>query len=202
MLTSRPMRLFLTLIFLAISGFVGCSAGTYVWVQDLPQSPAATPGDYLINTGDTVGIRVLGNDTMTTRAKVRTDGRVAIPILGDVEVRGKRPSAVRAELEARLKEYLNAPSVTVNVEEFQPVQVSVLGEVGHPGVYTIDPTASVATVLAAAGSLTEFADRDRIFVLRSSPSQQRIRFTWEGISRGDTASARFSLRPGDVIVVE
>lgn len=199
MLTSRLMRLFLAVISFVISG---CSAGQYVWVHDVPQTAAAAPGDYLINTGDTVGIRVLGNETMTTRAKVRTDGRVAIPILGDVEVRGKRPSSVRAELEARLKEYLNAPSVTVNIEEFQPVQVSVLGEVGHPGVFTIDPTAGVATVLASAGGLTEFASRDMIFVLRGQPTPQRIRFTWDCVSRGDPSCAKFALRPGDVVVVE
>lgn len=193
--------------FLVTSVCVGCSAGSFVWVKDLPKESASASTEYLINTGDTVSVRVLGaggsvQEAMSTRAKVRTDGRIAMPMLGDVEVRGKRPSAVRLEIEARLKEYLNGPSVTVNIDEFQPLTISVLGEVAHPGTFTIDPTqASVATLLANAGGLTEYADRDRIFVLRGAPSNQRIRFTWEAVSR-DPVATHFTLRPGDVVVVE
>jgi len=183
--------------------FTACGAGNYVWVHDLPKESAAISGEYLINTGDTVSVRVLGNEAMATRAKVRTDGRIAMPILGDIDVRGKRPSALRAELEARLREYLKEPSVTVNIDEFQPMQISVMGEVARPGTFVVDPMqASVASLLANAGGLTEFATRDRIFVIRNGPSAQRVRFTWDTISRGDATARAFLLRPGDVIVVE
>lgn len=197
------MRLFPFFCVLAIfSGGFGCSAGHYVWVHDLPKETAAVTGEYLINTGDTVSIRVLGNDSMTTRAKVRTDGRIAMPILGDVDVRGKKPSALKLEIEARLRDYLKEPSVTVNIDEFQPMSISVLGEVSHPGTFTVDPTqASVAQLLATAGGLTEFASRDRIFLLRGGQQSQRLRFTWDEVSR-DPMLGHFALRPGDVVVVE
>jgi polysaccharide export outer membrane protein len=181
----------------------GCAgAGNYVWVQDLAREPNASPGDYLINVADTVSVKVLNNEAMSTRAKVRSDGRIAVPILGEIDARGKRPSALRAELEARLKEYLNTPSVTVNVEEFAPMTISVLGEVPRPGTFNVDPSATVAQVLANAGGLTEYADRDRIFVVRTQPTRQRVRFTWEAISRGDLPTTGFALRPGDIVVVE
>ena len=64
---------------------------------------------YLISTGDTVNIRVFEQDAMSSRVKVRADGKVALPFLGDTEVRGKRPSDVARELESKLKEYMVTP---------------------------------------------------------------------------------------------
>jgi len=191
-----------TLLFLAATVSACGASGSYVWVQDLPKEPAASAGDYLINVGDTVSVKVLNNEPMSTKAKVRSDGRIALPVLGEVDARGKRPSSLRGELEARLKEYLNTPSVTVNVEEFAPMTISVLGEVARPGAFNVDPSATLAQVLATAGGLTEFADRDRIFVVRSQPAPQRVRFTWEGLTRNGAGVATFALRPGDVVVVE
>jgi polysaccharide export outer membrane protein len=178
--------------------------GAFVWVNELPREQVARAGgDYLIRDGDTVNIRVFGQEGLSARAKVRSDGRLSIPALGDIDVRGKRPSALKAELEGRLKDYVNAPSVTVSVEEFQPIVVSVLGEVSKVGTYPVDPRASVAQVLATAGGLTDFATRDRIFVVRAvTPQAIRVRFTYDDISRGEPSSASFTLRDGDLLVVE
>ncbi len=183
-------------------GAVACGpSGKYVWVKDLPPT-ADFSGEYLIATGDVISVRVVNQDSMSTKARVRNDGRIALPLLGDVEVRGKKPSAVRAELEARLKEYIVAPSVTVNVEEVAPVTVSVLGEVTHPGVIQMDGSGGVAQALAAAGGLTDYASRDRIFVVRPGGKPPRVRFTFDELSGADPAAVRFLLRRGDVIVVE
>jgi polysaccharide export outer membrane protein len=176
-------------------------------VQDLPNTgadaSAVAVGDaYLINTGDIINIRVFEQDAISSRVKVRTDGKVALPFLGDTEVRGKRPVDVAHELEVRLKEFIVSPKVTVNVDEFQPITVSVLGEVSHPGSYPLDPSnAGVMQALAGAGGLTEFADHDRIFVLRKTPAR-RIRFTFDALADNDPRAATFALQGGDVIVVE
>src|SRR5262249_1480987 len=129
-------------------------------------------------------------------------GRIAMPVLGDIEVDGKQPSAIKRELEARLKDYVNVPSVTVTVEEFQPIVVSVLGEVAHAGSFPLDPRASIAQALASAGGLTEYASRSSIFVVRSAPRAIRVRFTYDDITRGTPASSGFILHEGDLIVVE
>ena len=191
------------LSFIAVSLALSACAGPgrFVWAKDLP--PSTTPHEYLIGAGDMISIRVVNQDSMSTHARVRADGRIALPLLGDVEVRGKTPSSLRAELEARLKEYIVAPSVTVNVEEVAPVLVSVLGEVTHPGVVKLDPNASVAEALAGAGGLTDYADRDRIFVVRRADKNPlRVRFTFDELEGGDPAAVRFGLRRGDVVVVE
>jgi polysaccharide export outer membrane protein len=205
------MRLLLatTLILTACSG-----AGSFVWASQLSSEPTSRGSDqgFVLRDGDVVSIRVFNQEALSTRAKIRSDGRIAMPVLGDIEVRGRRPTALKGELEARLKDYVNAPSVTVTVEEFQPITVSVLGEVTKAGSYPLDPRATVAQVLASAGGLTDFANKDRIFVVRAprpgaSPpgptrSPLRVRFTYEEVSRGDAASAGFALQDGDLVVVE
>jgi polysaccharide biosynthesis/export protein len=192
------------IVVLGVLAAAGCGpSGSYVWVSELPREYAIRPGgDYLIGDGDTVNVRVFNQEALSTRAKVRSDGRLAMPALGDVEVRGKRPSALKAELEARLKDYVNAPSVTVTVEEFQPIVVAVLGEVAHPGSFPVDPRASVAHVLATAGGLTDYASRDRIFVIRTAPRPMRVRFTYAELAQGSPAAAGFAMHGGDLMVVE
>ncbi len=183
----------------------GCSGpGSYVWVSDLPSSElgGGPAGEYLIRDGDLVSVRVFNQEPLSTHAKVRADGRIAMPVIGDVEARGKRPSALKNELEARLKDYVNTPSVTVTVEESQPISVSVLGEVTRVGTYPLDPRATVAQALAAAGGVTDYASLDRIFVVRTHPRPLRVRFTYENVTRGDTASASFLLLNGDLVIVE
>jgi polysaccharide export outer membrane protein len=124
-----------------------------------------------------------------------------MPFLGDVEVRGKAPAQLSTELAARFKEYVNSPFVTVTLEEPHPTTVSVLGEVSHPGVYTVEGAAGVLQALAAAGGLTEYAGHDSIFVVRRS-SASRIRFSIASLSEGTSRSAGFRLQAGDAVMVE
>jgi polysaccharide export outer membrane protein len=183
----------------------GCAGpGNFVWVNDLPAAATApsSDSDYVIRDGDLVNIKVLTQEPLSTRARVRSDGRIAMPAIGDIEVRGKRPSAVKAEIEPRLKDYVNAANVTVTVEEFQPITVNVLGEVTRPGSYPFDPRATLAQVLATAGGLNDYASRDSIFLVRATPQPMRVRFTWEDVTRGEPRSTTFPLRHGDLVVVE
>jgi len=202
MLALKTFRM-LTVALLGLA--LACAGpGQYVWVNELPAEYLARNPDqsYVIRDGDTLNIRVFNQEALSTKAKVRSDGRMAMPALGDIDVRGKHPAALKAELEGRLKDYVNAPSVTVTVEEFQPIVVSVLGEVVKAGSFPLDPRATLAQVLASAGGLTEFASRDSIYVVRAGPPAMRVRFTYEDVSRGSPSSVGFVLHDGDLVVVE
>jgi polysaccharide export outer membrane protein len=189
------------LCFATIGVLASCSAGEYVWFNELPQAQA-TPPDFLIDTGDVLDVRVLAHEDMSVlKQKVRADGRISIPIVGDVEVRGKRPSALRAELEARLKDYFVSPSVTISVDG-APMTIPCLGEVGKPGTYPLEPGAGLARALAAAGGLTDYANRSRVFVIRQKPTPMRIRFNYAWVLRNEDHAASFPLRPGDLVVAE
>jgi polysaccharide biosynthesis/export protein len=179
----------------------GCgSTGPFVWAKDLPRDEADS-ATYVIVPGDVVSVRVYNQDALTTKVKVRSDGRISMPFLSDVNVQGKAPAVVAKEIEGGLKSFINTPNVTVTVDEFQPTTVSVLGEVTHPGTITIERNAGVLQALATAGGLTENASKDGIYVLRESPVPRRIRFTYESLTRAPPVGA-FRLRSGDVVVVE
>jgi polysaccharide export outer membrane protein len=195
----------LRFVYLLFAILVSCAtSGNYVWVQELPPSAPVSPRDehYLINVGDTLAVRVFEQEAMSSKVKVRADGRVALPIIGEFEVRGKRPFDVARELEGKLKEFVVAPKITINIEKFAPLHVAVLGEVTHPGTYPLEPAAGVLQALASAGGFTEYASKDRIFVLRKTPALKRVRFTFDALSRNEPRAAMFALQTGDVVVVE
>ncbi len=185
----------------AVSG--GCSgSGQYVWFEQLPQSKLAAGNEYVIDVGDVVNIRVLGHDEMTLRERVRSDGRLALLLIGEVVAAGKRPGALRAELEGRLKDFIVTPSVAVNVDEAQPTTVLLLGEVSRPGGYPLEHDLRLAHAIALGGGLTDFASRSSIYVVREQPEPLRIRFTYEAITRNVGRAGEFQLHAGDVVEVE
>jgi polysaccharide export outer membrane protein len=198
---ASPERLFWLAMMLTGAG-AGCggSAGTYVWSTQLPPDERG-PNEYVIAAGDVLSVRVYGQEGMSTHAKVRSDGKISVPFIGDVGVLGKQPGVVAKEMEGSLKSFITTPNVTVSVDEFQPITVSIIGEVAHPGTIAIDRSTSLLQALANAGGLTENASRDDIYVLRSAPVPRRIRFTYELLTRNPPTST-FRLRAGDVVVVE
>ena len=180
------------------------STGPYVWYHDLPRNewdPA--PGEYVIGVGDGVSVHVYAQESLTTHTKVRTDGRIALPLVGEVVAAGKHPSALAQEVETRVAQFVQQPHVTVNIDDVQPVVVSFLGEVGHVGTLTLDRSSTtLLQAIAQAGGPTDYADRSKIFVLRKTPEFRRIRFTYDDLVENRGSAALFPLRTGDVIVVE
>ena len=184
---------------LAFAG--GCSStGPYVWAGSLP--PQSTEvRDVIIAEGDILNVRVFGQDPLSTREKVRSDGKISMPVIGEVIARGKRPAQLSSEIKERLKDIVVAPSVSVAIEQGAELKVSVVGEVRNSGVFQLDPGANVLHALAAAGGLNDYADTDKVFVIRRS-LPQRIRFRYSDLQSADPRSIKFTLQPGDVVLVE
>jgi polysaccharide export outer membrane protein len=191
------------LAFLLVGGLVACaSASGAIPVDQFKDDAPSATSEYLISIGDLISIQVWDQPQMSGRMRVRSDGRISLPFVNELQAAGKTPSGLATELEAGLKAVVIAPRVTVAVEESKPLTISVLGEVARPGPQVLDEQTGVAHALAAAGGLTTFAHKDRIFVVRTSPKPLRIHFTYDALTRGLGAAASFRLRPGDVIVVE
>jgi polysaccharide biosynthesis/export protein len=188
------------LLVLATLLVVGCGTAdkSFVWVDTIQKSP--TDGPYLIGPGDTLNVRVFNQEAMSGAVKVRPDGKITVPFLNDVEAAGMTPVQLAQRLQARLTEVLVNPAVTVSLQDTRPLEVSVIGEVQHSGIYRLEPGAGVLNALAAASGFTDFADRDRIFVIRNG--SLRIRFTYAALSQARERAAQFRLQPGDVVVVE
>lgn len=176
--------------------------GAFVPVEEWTQSGTEP---YVIAPGDTLQVRIFQQEAMSARVKVRPDGRVTLPLLNDYPAAGMTPADLAVQLQARLKEFINNPVVTVSLEESRPLTVSLVGEVMRPGTLTLEPGAGLLQALAAAGGLTEFAHREGIFVLRQrpgAPAPRRIRFTWPALAQAESAASSFVMVHGDVVVVE
>jgi len=178
--------------------------GDFVWVAEYRDPrPAPSPGSYVLGAGDVIQVRVYNQEAMSARGKIRSDGKISLPFLDDVQAEGYTPAVLGEQLEARLKDYVNKPVVTVSVEEQRTVPIAVIGDVGAKGTLALPPDSGVLAALAAAGGLTELAHRDRIFVIRHVDQKPvRIRFKWQELQRAEGAAGAFRLRAGDQIVVE
>lgn len=202
---SRSARVFvrLTTVLLSLASAGACAArGPYVWADRY--TPPTTATEYVVTPGDVLAVQVWDNDKISTRARVRADGRITVPLLNDVAVAGNTPSQVAHDLEQRLRQanLVLTPHVSVALDETRPVSVSVLGKVARAGSFALSEGSGIADALANAGGLTEFAHADRIYVMRRVPEPVRIRFTFDAVTGGSAQAASFRLRSGDVVVAE
>jgi polysaccharide export outer membrane protein len=200
----RALRARVSLLAWAAAGAVGCaSPGHFVWYSQLPQSEwGSLTGEYVIEVGDTITIRAYEQEAVSGTVKIRRDGRIALPLAGEMMAAGKHPSQLAREIEVRLKEFIVTPRVIVNVDTSQPVTVTAVGEIGHVGSLTLDSPGQLIQALAQAGGPNDYADNSRIFVMRQFPTFERIRFTYDAILHNEGGAATFPLRTGDVIVIE
>lgn len=175
------------------------SAPPFVWVSNVPPQPAAAAPS-TIGVGDTLSIVVQDQTTLSGERQVGADGSVVVPVLGPIAAAGKRPEDLTRELEAKLARVVVEPKVSVVILA-RRLEVSVVGEVQRPGKYDARPTDSVLNALASAGGLTEFADEERIFLVRRSLGA-RVRFRYDDLVGNDPESLGFALHDGDVVVVE
>jgi len=176
--------------------------GSYIWVEDY-HGPPADATAYVIGVGDTLQIRVFNQDQLsTTKAKVRADGKISMPLLNDVDAVGTTPTELGQKIETMLKGFVKNPLVTVSLEETRPQVVYVTGEVPKPGMYPLEATPGVLQAIANAGGLGPDASSDRIFVLRQTSPPVRIRFKYRSLVHESIDALTFRLRAGDVVVVE
>jgi len=190
----------LVALLLSTAGCAHGGTGPYVWANTLPDRNA---NDAVIRTGDLVRVSVARQEQLSVTTRVRADGRIAIPLLSDVEIAGNTPNEAAARIQDALHGFVVDPEVVVGVEERVPVKVAVLGQVNKPGMYELDVNQGVLHALAYAGGLTETADEERIFVLRHDGARMlRVRFSVALLTRGEGVGHRFSFQPGDVVMVE
>ncbi len=193
------------LVIAALLPFQACRSahGEFVWVNDYPQQATAVSSEHLLGTGDLVQVQVYDNEKLSTRGRVLDNGNIGIPLVGEVPAAERTTKRLALDIEQAFRDQklvLN-PRVTVLLEEVQPLKISVLGAVAHPGTFPMEAGSGVAEALASAGGLTEFAHRDRIYVLRRMPAPARIRFTFNALTEVGSA-ASFRLHAGDVVVAE
>lgn len=183
-----------------ISGCV--HTGNVVWIDELPQD-ALVPQAYRIQNNDQLSVLVWNQPKLSVEeARVRSDGNVTMPLIGDVAVAGMTPVGAATQIERRLDGLVVDPKVTVTMRSGQDLAYSVLGEVRNNGTFPLRSGQTILHAVAAAGGFTQFADPNSIYVIRKDADALRIRFSYEKLTRGEGRGTQFVLRDGDIVVVE
>jgi polysaccharide export outer membrane protein len=176
------------------------SAGTSR--PDPPRSggTAALAADYRLSVGDKLRVEVYKDPQLSQSLQVRPDGKVTLPLVGDITAAGLTSIELRDQLATALREYVTNPVVTVIVVETVPPLVYVMGEVGNPGSIPLTGPMSVLQALAMAGGFRDFADTKDIRVLRrTSRGVQTIAFNYKSAVKGEGNTVM--LQPGDTVIV-
>jgi polysaccharide export outer membrane protein len=164
-----------------------------------PKPEAPADEEYRLGPGDKLRIEVYKDPQLSQAAQIRPDGKITLPLVGDLEANGRTPLELRDFIARQLKEYMTNPVVTVIVVEASAATAYVMGEVNHPGAVTLQGPLTVLQALAIAGGLKDFANTKNIRILRRSPAGvQSIAFNYKDAIRG---SVPVYLRAGDTVVV-
>jgi len=165
-----------------------------------PQPPTMSD-EYRLGPGDKLRIEVYKDQQLSQSVQVRPDGKITLPLIGDLEATGRTPIELRDTIAAAFKEYVTNPTVTVIVVEALASKVYVMGEVTHPGTMELHGPTTILQALAMAGGFKEFANTKEVKVLRPGDrgAIQTIRFNYKEMLNGDAKP--FLLRSGDTVVV-
>ena len=174
--------------------------------QPPPQGAAASaPGSatrYVIGAGDVLQVFVWKEPELTREVKVRLDGGMTLPLVGEVEAAGRTTTDLTASLRTAYARFISTPNVTVELRQANSARFYVLGQVLRPGEYPITGRVTVVQALALAGGFKDFAKTEEIVILRQEgESQSFLPFNYRKLSGGATWSQNIDLRPGDTVLI-
>jgi len=187
-----------------------------------PAAPAAAPADkqageksgqgsraahsdssYVIGANDVLTINVWKEPDISRSVPVRSDGKISLPLVGELQAGGQTPQQLEQEITKRLQNYISEPEVTVIVTDSKSQKVNILGMVVRPGAYLLTSSTTVLDAIALAGGFKDFAKQKSIYVLRQAPdgTQKRIPFNYKDVIKGKDPEQNIRLQAGDTVVV-
>ena len=166
-----------------------------------PGTPARPP--YIIGAGDVLAVNVWKETELTRTVLVRPDGRISLPLIGEVQAAGRTTDQVQAEILDRLASFISHPQVNVIVQEIKSRTFNVVGKVVKPGEFDLLRPMNVLDGIALAGGFTEFAKTAKVYVLRKGPEgkTEMLPFNYKKVIKGEALDQNVPLQPGDTIVV-
>jgi polysaccharide biosynthesis/export protein len=158
---------------------------------------------YVIGVDDVLAVNVYKEPEISRTVPVRSDGKISLPLAGEVQASGETPKQLEQSLSAKLKNYITQPEVTVIVEQIKSQKFNVLGMVAKPGSYLLGNSPTVLDAIAMAGGFRDFAKQKSIYVLRKSPdgAESRLPFNYKDVIKGKNPEQNVKLQPNDTVVV-
>jgi len=158
---------------------------------------------FVIGNDDVLNVNVWKEPDVSKSVPVRSDGKISLPLVGEVHAAGRTPLKLEQEIAERLKNYIAEPEVTVIVQQINSQKFNILGMVNKPGSYPISNSATVLDAIALAGGFRDFAKQKAIYVLRQDAdgNQTRLPFNYKEVVKGRNPAQNIKLQPRDTIVV-
>lgn len=158
---------------------------------------------YVIGADDVLAVNVWKEPEVSRSVPVRTDGRISLPLIGELQASGQTPRQLEQEIGKRLQSYISEPEVTVIVQDSKSQKINILGMVARPGAYLLAGSTTVLDAIAMAGGFKDFAKQKSIYVLRASAdgTQKRIPFNYKEVIKGKNPEQNVRLLPRDTVVV-
>ena len=189
-----------------IIGTAGCF--TVASVESIDEA-RNSPKEFLLGPEDVLDILVWKNEELSQRSVVvRPDGKISMPLIGEVQANGLSANELSAQIASRLKHFKDNPVVTVTVREVNSYYIYVLGEVAKPGKFQLKSLTTVLQAVAIAGGFSVYAAKNRLQVIRKvnydakrEASEIRIPVRYDDLVSGTGPVGNFILKTGDVVVV-
>ena len=195
--SSRLVLLGLSLGFVAV---VGCGArhgdASALYAEAARNDPRTHP--YVIGASDIVRVTVWKDPNLSTEARVRPDGTITLPLVGEVVAAGRTALELQAQVAERLTAFAKDAVVTVAVVEVNSYRFTVAGNVEHPGVYTSKYYVTVSEAIALAGGPNRYAATGDLVIVRGT---LRIPIDYDAIATGKSPEQDIAVLAGDSIRV-
>jgi polysaccharide biosynthesis/export protein len=211
----QAMKIAVNIERMALAGLLtlALASGT-VWAQ-ANAAPASKNSDaaadaiqphdntFIIGPDDVLAVNVWKEPEISRSVPVRSDGKISLPLVGEVQASGQTPHQLEIDIAKKLQSYISEPDVTVIVQEIKSKKFNVMGMVAKPGSYSLTNAVTVLDALALAGGFRDFAKQKSIFVLRQNAdgTQARFPFNYKDVIKGKMADQNIKLQPGDTVYV-
>jgi polysaccharide export outer membrane protein len=140
---------------------------------------------------------------LTKVVPVRSDGKISLPLVGELQATGRTPLQLERDITAKLTNFITTPEVSVIVQQVNSRKFNMLGEFNRPGSYPLTASTTIMDAIALAGGFKDFAKKTGVYILRKSPDGQesRINFNYKDFIKGKNPSQNIRLEPNDTIIV-
>ena len=208
--TLKGVVLGLILVFVGhLSGQAGPPAGgdrpaANSSVQSDPAS-GTKPNDenFIIGNDDVLAISVWKESELTKSVPVRSDGKISLPLVGEIQATGRTPLQLEQDITEKLKNFITTPEVTVIVEKVNSRKFNMLGEINKAGEFPLTASTTIMDAIAMGGGFKDFAKKSGMYILRKGPDGREIRinFNYKEFIKGKNPGQNIMIEPNDTIIV-
>jgi polysaccharide export outer membrane protein len=171
--------------------------------EEMGASSKAHDEKYVIGNDDVLNISVWKEPDLTKAVPVRSDGKISLPLVGELQATGKTPLQLERDITDKLKNFITTPEVNVIVQQVNSRKFNVLGEVSHPGSFALTASTTVMDAIAIAGGFRDFAKKSGVYILRKGPDgkESRLNFNYKSFIKGKNSDQNIRIEPNDTIIV-